>query len=151
MNNHENLEPGAPCPEENCIGTVDIAPPKGCSCHISPPCSACVNAGVVCGSCGWESNPEEPEERYEQPTAKPTEDRSAYTTSTHTDNPFNSTPFTVCCGVAAINKDRCPVCKAEITGHDDGLSARRKEVGHGNCLMCGKKRGPIEIQGNCHC
>ena len=90
-------------------------------------------------------------ERYEQPTAKPTEDRSAYTTSTHTDNPFNSTPFTVCCGVAAINEDRCPVCKAEITGHDDGLSALRKEVGHGNCLMCGEKRGPIGIQGNCHC
>ena len=27
---------------------------ENCSCHINPPCSACVNTPMVCDKCGYE-------------------------------------------------------------------------------------------------
>lgn len=145
-------EEGSACPEQGCSGTLVAAKSKNCLCHINPPCSSCVDAGYECPDCGWENC------GYREPEYEPTRylshapnSRRDQFTRTHTDNPYNSTPFTDCCGTAAINEDRCPNCKAQITGHDDGLAARRREVGAGNCLMCGQRRGPIGIQGNCCC
>ncbi len=153
MTDLDNYAPGDKCPEKDCGGMLDIAPPIGCSCHISAPCGACVHAGVACDDCGWRSSPENYDDEYEPIVTikRRLEDRSAHTTRTHVDNPFNSTPFTDCCGVAAVNEPRCPSCNAEITGHADGLAARRAAVGPGNCLMCGNPKGPIEVSGNCHC
>lgn len=149
-----DLEEGSACPQEGCAGKVEIAPSRNCSCHINPPCSSCVDAGYVCDTCGWESAERvEDEYDYKLPARSRYEEGSRRNewTYTHTDNPFNSTPFTQCCGVAAIGTDRCPNCGARIFYHDDGLAARRREVGAGNCLMCGKRRGNPAITGNCHC
>lgn len=148
------LEPGSSCPQPGCCGVLDCAPSVNCSCHISAPCSSCENAGLLCGSCGWDSTPvqEEPEafEPYVPARRAPGSHRNDWT-HTHTDNPFNSTPFTRCCGIAAVETDRCQNCEALILWHDDGLAERRREVGPGNCLMCGQKRGPLGIPGNCCC
>src|SRR5690606_24167891 len=46
-------EPDGPC--LMCSeGTYEIAPVENCSCHISPPCWACVSAPLVCDTCGHE-------------------------------------------------------------------------------------------------
>jgi len=147
------LEEGSPCPQRDCGGVMKNAPSKNCSCHTNPPCSSCVDAGHVCGLCGWESAPStyEPEPKTFRRVKREPGSRRNEITRTHTDGPFNSTPFTDCCHVAAVNDERCPICKALIVGHDDGLDARRREVGPGNCLMCGRKRGDPAIWGNCNC
>ena len=146
----EKLEEGSPCPNDTCSGKMELSEIIGCTCHINPPCSACVDAGYECNQCHWESNPAPPPivrklYKFNAP------DRTGETTSTRVDSPYNSTPFTKCCGVAAINESHCPACNAEILGHDDGLSTRRREVGAGCCLMCGRPRGDIAISGNCCC
>lgn len=41
-----------PCP--HCGTSVRWKEPECCSCHISPPCSACVNAPLECPNCGEE-------------------------------------------------------------------------------------------------
>ena len=144
----EEIEEGSACNQEGCSGQFKPAEVVGCSCHISPPCVACTSAGYTCDTCLHDTAPPRDHDYSERP-AKAT-DRSNDWTSTHTANPFNSTPFTKCCGVAAINTDRCPSCKARITHHDDGLAERRRWA-NGGCLMCGKQRGDISIAGNCCC
>jgi hypothetical protein len=48
-------EEGDGCP--HCDGgTLGYQPVEGCSCHISPPCRACVTNPFACDSCGWEWN-----------------------------------------------------------------------------------------------
>ncbi len=59
-------EEGGECPECH-EGTMEIPKSKNCSCHVSPPCSACVDKLLTCDSCGWEFEPE-----YE-PTPPPTQ------------------------------------------------------------------------------
>ena len=142
------IEEGSDCPCSGCSGEMKESPPIGCSCHINPPCSACTDAGYECDTCGFETSPYE-DEVYEPPIIAK-RDRSSETTTTETANHFNSTPFTRCCGVAAVNTDRCPSCNAQITGHDDGLAEVRRWA-KGGCLMCGKPRGDIRVAGNCCC
>lgn len=50
------LEEGDKCPEKNCKGIVDWPETEGCSCHIHPPCSACVDKLLICQDCGWEDD-----------------------------------------------------------------------------------------------
>ena len=57
----EDFEEGYPCPmaaDENgevaCTGRLEIKEPEDCSCHISAPCSAHVEAALWCPVCGWE-------------------------------------------------------------------------------------------------
>ncbi|WP_147335646.1 hypothetical protein [Pseudotabrizicola alkalilacus] len=38
-----------------CPGTMVFNDVEGCSCHISPPCGACVNNPLVCDTCGEEA------------------------------------------------------------------------------------------------
>ena len=156
------LEEGHICGRgDACPGVLETAEVEDCSCHIDPPCSACTTDRTFCPECGWQA-----EELVEWEAAMdartrpehyrpPVRDRSDETTSTYTSSPFNSTPFTRCCQTAAIGTDRCPVCKARITHHDDGLAARRREVGPGNCLICAKRRlkkhEPLGTPGTCCC
>ncbi len=51
------FEEGDICPECQ-DGKFYYPPVEQCSCHISAPCSACVNNQLVCDKCGYE--PEEP-------------------------------------------------------------------------------------------
>lgn len=146
------IEEGSPCPE--CATPVVSAPSKNCSCHISPPCSSCVDAGYKCPDCGWDNSPilrdeDGPNDWVLYVKHEPGSRRDC-TTRTHVANDFNSTPFSDCCGVASFGP-RCDRCQATITGHDDGLRAIRAKTPTGHCLMCGKKRGPIHIAGNCNC
>ena len=145
------VEDGAPCTQIGCEGTFAPSKVMNCSCHISPPCSACADAGYTCDACGYETAPYEAPEPYDPPRRK-TEDRSNDWTHTHTANPYNSTPFTACCGVAAINTDRCPSCRARIIYHNDGLAERRRWA-KGGCLMCGKPRHKAAFgePGTCCC
>ena len=150
------LAPGDVCPCDGCAGHLDVAPTVNCSCHISAPCSACENAGLLCDTCGHDTTPEPFEWSAEiERRADAWEDRRGarrdHFTHTRTANPYNSTPFTACCDIAAINTDRCPHCEALIQWHDDGLAARRRQVGPGNCLMCGQKRGELGAPGTCCC
>jgi hypothetical protein len=41
------------CPQKDCDGIMGYERVIGCSCHINPPCSACVNNPLVCLKCGW--------------------------------------------------------------------------------------------------
>ena len=152
---------GERCGRDGCTGVIENGKVEGCSCHIDPPCSACTSDWAFCPDCGWEAENKYRDFEWEavgDPTPRPGHhkkppDRRDEITSTYTANPFNSTPFTRCCGTAAINTDRCPSCQAQITFHDDGLSERRRQVGAGNCLMCGKRRSnqPLGTPGTCCC
>lgn len=63
--------------------------------------------------------------------------------------PHNSTPFSSCCGVASQDRNGYPDSHCHKCGepmmYNDGLAQRRREVGEGCCLMCGKPRN------ECHC
>jgi len=50
----EQFEEGDKCPEKGCTGTLEYPPVENCSCHIDPPCHACVNNPLTCAECGWE-------------------------------------------------------------------------------------------------
>lgn len=43
---------GDVCGYEGCDGIMGYEPVENCSCHISPPCSACVENPLVCLKCG---------------------------------------------------------------------------------------------------
>jgi len=47
------IEEGDKCPVEGCNGTIILPPVEGCSCHINPPCSACVNNKLECDTCQY--------------------------------------------------------------------------------------------------
>jgi len=44
------FQEGDKCPD--CGGVFGYKPVKNCSCHIHPPCSACVDNPLVCLNCG---------------------------------------------------------------------------------------------------
>lgn len=47
-------EPGELCDRDGCTGILEMHQDGDCSCHIAPPCSACVGAYPCCPVCGWE-------------------------------------------------------------------------------------------------
>ena len=49
------LEEGDNCPQHECDGKMGYGRVMNCSCHISPPCNACVDNPLVCLECGWEA------------------------------------------------------------------------------------------------
>jgi len=72
--------------------------------------------------------------------------------STYTCSPFNSTPFSSCCGVASMTDsgrpaDKCARCGEALHFHDSGVPRGKP----GCCLMCGRPRGDPAVSGNCHC
>lgn len=148
---YDHIEEGSDCCESGCDGTYMPSEVVNCSCHIAPPCSACTDAGYTCDKCGHDTAPYEEPEIYIPPKSHRV-DRSDRVTHTRTDSPFNSTPFTACCSVAAIDTDRCPSCNAYIQHHNDGLSEARR-LAKGGCLMCFKPRPKKHLgePGTCCC
>ncbi len=46
-------EEGQACTETGCDGTLEVEDvSENCSCHINPPCQACVEAPLTCNICG---------------------------------------------------------------------------------------------------
>jgi hypothetical protein len=48
-----DLEEGDECPKCR-SGSMGYQPVDGCSCHISPPCSVCIENPLVCDECGYD-------------------------------------------------------------------------------------------------
>lgn len=49
-------EEGEVCGRDGCAGVIEFKPhPGNCSCHISPPCSACTSVDLHCPECGWDA------------------------------------------------------------------------------------------------
>ena len=46
------FEDGADCHHSGCNGKLTPCDIRGCSCHIHPPCSACVGNPYECDTCG---------------------------------------------------------------------------------------------------
>lgn len=52
----ENLGTGEgdTCGRDGCKGIIQTLPPENCSCHIAPPCGACMsNDRIECPECHW--------------------------------------------------------------------------------------------------
>lgn len=56
-------EEGDKCREAGCSGVLGYERVEGCSCHIAPPCHACVSNPLTCPVCGW-TDEAEPAHRY---------------------------------------------------------------------------------------
>ena len=52
------LEEGDRCPECK-EGELEYPSAENCSCHIDPPCAACVEVPLTCVECGWENEEDE--------------------------------------------------------------------------------------------
>lgn len=50
---------GEACGRNGCAGTIDAHPVENCSCHINPPCRACVTNRKYCSACGWSAEEED--------------------------------------------------------------------------------------------
>ncbi len=51
----EGYEKGEMCNRDGCVGIIDEREKEGsCSCHISPPCSTCVDDRHYCPVCDWQ-------------------------------------------------------------------------------------------------
>jgi hypothetical protein len=44
------------CNRSGCEGVIELVPVENCSCHISPPCNACVEQVARCPECDWQSD-----------------------------------------------------------------------------------------------
>lgn len=45
---------GEPCSVVGCTGTLELPPTENCSCHIAPPCFACLERKLACSVCEQE-------------------------------------------------------------------------------------------------
>jgi hypothetical protein len=50
----EGTKKGQTCNREGCKGKLYYPPIENCSCHINPPCNACIENKLTCPECGWE-------------------------------------------------------------------------------------------------
>lgn len=48
----DTLEKGDKCPECG-RGIMVFGPVENCTCHINPPCNACVENPLICSICGF--------------------------------------------------------------------------------------------------
>lgn len=46
-------EEGDICNRDGCKGVIKFTDPENCSCHINPPCSACLDTRLHCPTCCW--------------------------------------------------------------------------------------------------
>lgn len=47
---------GEICGRDGCHGVIEEHQIENCSCHISPPCPACLTPREYCDTCGWEAD-----------------------------------------------------------------------------------------------
>jgi hypothetical protein len=61
------MDEGATCNRDGCPGTIEIRDVENCSCHLSPPCNACVENPLICSECDISTNNDEfyPQEKQE--------------------------------------------------------------------------------------
>jgi hypothetical protein len=52
------FEAGDPCNRNGCPGIIEDRPVENCTCHICPPCRACIEARTFCPECGREAKEE---------------------------------------------------------------------------------------------
>lgn len=57
--NDFGTEGGATCGRNGCQGIIAEHPVDNCSCHISPPCSACTTPREYCPECDWSAEEED--------------------------------------------------------------------------------------------
>lgn len=50
---------GETCNRDGCVGVIETRKVEGCSCHISPPCSACTSPRNYCNKCEWDESEDE--------------------------------------------------------------------------------------------
>ncbi|OPB16733.1 hypothetical protein BFW91_01210 [Pseudomonas fluorescens] len=50
---------GDTCRRNGCKGVIQIRKAENCSCHISPPCSACTAPRHFCDACAWDEADDE--------------------------------------------------------------------------------------------
>ena len=55
---HARKMEGDKCMHSDCDGLFEYIRQGQCSCHISPPCSNCVDAPLICNKCGEYSDEE---------------------------------------------------------------------------------------------
>ncbi len=49
---------GDDCCRDGCAGKIRERKPENCSCHINPPCSACMAPRGYCDTCDWDEEDE---------------------------------------------------------------------------------------------
>lgn len=49
---------GEQCGRNDCTGILEDHPVENCSCHINPPCGACIKDRTYCPVCQWEAQDE---------------------------------------------------------------------------------------------
>lgn len=59
------LEDGAHCHRGTCGGFIELTPVENCSCHINPPCNACLDTYFVCSECCYSERDEGYDDRLE--------------------------------------------------------------------------------------
>jgi uncharacterized protein YheU (UPF0270 family) len=52
--NLHGTDEGDRCGRDGCVGVIRMSLAENCSCHISPPCQACLSTYLYCPACGWQ-------------------------------------------------------------------------------------------------
>ena len=55
MEDEVGVMDGDICNRDGCEGILELSHVENCSCHINPPCQACVGRSIVCPVCGYDS------------------------------------------------------------------------------------------------
>jgi hypothetical protein len=71
MNEGVGLTLGELCNRNGCKGIIEEHEKGGCSCHITPPCSACVEPRAFCPVCEWDDKEEQEENKVNKTEAIP--------------------------------------------------------------------------------
>ena len=51
MEDTDRVNEGDACRDHSCIGFYTFPEIENCTCHISPPCGACLDAQLICTDC----------------------------------------------------------------------------------------------------
>lgn len=60
----DKLYEGDPCPD--CGAPLELELPYDCSCHLSPPCPAHLDAVLICAECDWRADADDQCDGYDE-------------------------------------------------------------------------------------